>query len=148
MRGARLAVLAVAVFVVAAPAAAQAPELNQPPMQATEPIVLKGSDFGDWSAPANQTAKVPLTDIFACPSVSDRDNCAHNHYEPPDFDTGNRLGDGTPVGTLAGWRWNPKNRKFVQIPFQVDQVFTRYLDNSASGFAAYSGEDQHTTYAY
>ena len=39
-------------------------------------------------------------------------------------------------------------RQFVQIPFQVDEVFTRYLDNSASGFSPYSGEDQHTTYAY
>ena len=27
-------------------------------------------------------------------------------------------------------------------------MFTRYLDNSASGFAFYSGQDQHTTYAY
>src|SRR5947208_14411730 len=27
-------------------------------------------------------------------------------------------------------------------------MFTRYLDNSASGFAIYSGEDQHTTYAF
>ena len=36
----------------------------------------------------------------------------------------------------------------MQIPFQVDEVFTRYLDNSASGFAVYSGEDQHTTYAF
>src|SRR5204863_9405617 len=26
--------------------------------------------------------------------------------------------------------------------------FTRYLENSASGFAFYSGDDQHTTYAY
>ena len=36
----------------------------------------------------------------------------------------------------------------MQIPFQVDEVFTRYLNNTASGFSVYSGEDQHTTYAY
>ncbi len=27
-------------------------------------------------------------------------------------------------------------------------MFTRYLDNSASGFSPYSGQDQHTTYAF
>ena len=80
------------VVVAAAVAAsvAQAPDLNQPPVRASEPIVLKGSDFGDWSAPANQTAKVPLTDIFSCGLAADRDTCAHNHYEPPEVDTGDK----------------------------------------------------------
>ena len=41
-----------------------------------------------------------------------------------------------------------RREQFVQIPFQVDEQFTRYLDNTASGFALYSGQDQHTTYAY
>jgi hypothetical protein len=45
-----------------------------------------------------------------------------------------------------GYRWDGK--KFIQIPFQVDQVFARYLTNNASGFAFYSGTDQHLDYAY
>jgi hypothetical protein len=34
------------------------------------------------------------------------------------------------------------------VPFQVDEVFTRYLQNSASGFSPYSGMDEHTSYAF
>jgi hypothetical protein len=145
MRGA-FGLVVVALAVPASASASDLPDLNQPPARASEPVVLKGSQLGSWSAPANQTAKVPLTDVFSCGLAADRDTCAHNHYEPPEVDTGDKLGKGTPVGTLAGWRWN--GQRFVQIPFQVDEVFTRYLDNSASGFAAYSGDDQHTTYAY
>src|SRR3954471_10582669 len=141
MRGARfLLVLALA---LAAPASASAS-----PADASQPVVLKGSDYGSWSAPANQTAKIPLTDIFECGLAADRDTCRHNHYAQPEVDTGNKLGDGTPTDRLAGWRWDTRRGRFVQIPFQVDQVFTRYLDNDASGFAAYSGQDQHTTYAF
>jgi hypothetical protein len=144
----RLALLVAVLVVTAAPAAAQAPAPNDPPARASEPIVLKGSEFGSWSAPANQTAKIPLTDVFECGKVSGRDDCQHNHYATPEVDTGDKLGRGTPVGQLAGFRWDAGRGRFVQIPFQVDEVFTRYLDNSASGFAAYSGQDQHTTYAY
>src|SRR3954454_14625875 len=143
MRGARfLLVLALA---LAAPASASA---SAAPADASQPVVLKGSDFGSWSAPANQTAKIPLTDIFDCGLAADRDTCQHNHYAQPEVDTGNKLGNGTPTDKLAGWRWDARRKRFVQIPFQVDQVFTRYLDNDASGFAVYSGQDQHTTYAY
>ena len=119
------------------------PDLNAPPVRAGEPVVLRGIDFPQWSARSNQTVKLPLTDVFECPRTS-RDDCAHNHYEPPEVDTG---GAGTtPVDELAGFRW--QDGEWVQVPFQVDEVFTRYLDNSASGFAFYSGQDQHTTYAY
>src|SRR5690349_25124544 len=31
----------------------------------SEPVVLKGAQFGTWSVPANVTAKLPLTDL-AC----------------------------------------------------------------------------------
>src|SRR4051794_20276869 len=124
-----------------------------------DPIILTGLDFPQWSARSNQTAKLPLTDLKDCagtvdPSrgsspndwlVADTD-CQHNNYAQPEVDTGDALGDGTPVNELLGYRWNGK--KFVQIPFQVDEEFTRYLDNSASGFAVYSGEDQHTPYAF
>ena len=53
---------------------------------------------------------------------------------------------GSDVGTITGWRWD--GSRYVEVPFQVDEVFTRYLDNSSSGFAIYSGQDQHTTYAF
>src|SRR4051812_16910144 len=148
MRGARFVLVVLAAVAAAAPAAGQAPDLNQPPARAAEPVVLKGSDFGSWSVPANQTAKVPLTDVFDCGLAADRDTCAHNHYAPPEVDTGDRLGRGADVHRIAGFRWDARRGRFVQIPLQVDEVFTRYLDNDASGFAAYSGQDQHTTYAY
>jgi hypothetical protein len=115
----------------------------------TEPIVLTGAQLGDWSVPANQTAKLPLTDVPDCPNpdgATRNKDCSHNQYVPPEADSGNRAGDGTPTHELLGYHWD--GHAFQQIPFQVDEQFTRYLQNSASGFAAYSGDDQHTTYAY
>src|SRR4051812_29725411 len=116
----------------------------------SEPIVLKGSSFGAWSVPANQTVKLPLTDL-ACHANSDPtsgDGCPHNDYVKPEVDTAGVQPSGTPTNHLLGYRWDAKANRYVQVPFQVDEVFTRYLDNSASGFAFYSGDDQHTTYAY
>jgi hypothetical protein len=139
--------LARAALPVPLPGQTPGTDLNQPPGRAAEPVVLHGVDFADWSARSNQTVKVPLTDIFDCPKVSGRDDCRHNHYTPPDADTGG-IGSGADVDRLAGFRWDERKRRFVQVPFQVDEVFVRYLDNDASGFAAYSGQDQHTTYAY
>jgi hypothetical protein len=152
--------LTAALLGVATPAAAQlpfpipsggTPDTNKPVTpRSTEPIVMTGASFPAWSAPANQTVKVPLTDFKDCPNPVDRSSpgCRHNHYEPPDVDTGDPTKAGTPTDRILGYRWDDKHKKFVQIPFQVDEVFTRYLDNSASGFSGYSGEDQHTTYAY
>src|SRR3954469_5667774 len=145
-----------ALCVAASPALAQlpiigggTPDPNKPVTpRATEPIVLTGQQFGDWAKPANQTAKLPLTDLADCPDPTKTDNCAHNHSAQPEVDTGDKIGATTPVDRLLGYRWDAKARKFVQIPFQVDEVFTRYLDNDASGFAIYSGQDKHTTYAY
>src|SRR3954447_24813334 len=148
MRGARFFLVVAAGLALAAPAAAQSPDLNQPPARASEPVVLKGSALGNWAAPANQTAKLPMTDLFDCPQVDNRDDCAHNHYVQPEVDSGDKLGTGADVDRLAAFRWDAARGRFVQIPFQVDEAFTRYLDNSASGFASYSGNDQHTTYAY
>jgi hypothetical protein len=152
-----LAVAALACALAVAPAAGALPvpvpgqtpsgDLNRPPARASEAVVLHGADLADWSARSNQTVKVPFTDVFDCPKVSGRDDCEHNHYTPPDLDTGG-LGKGADVGRMAGFRWDARRARFVQIPFQVDEVFVRYLDNDASGFAAYSGQDQHTTYAY
>ena len=59
--------------------------------------------------------------------------------EPPRGGAGRRL---------IGYRWHPQAEKFVQIPFQVDEVFTRYISNNVSGFAFYSGVDEETTYAW
>src|SRR5207302_7755162 len=53
---------------------------------------------------------------------------------------------GVATDRLLGYRWT--GRRFVQVPFQVDKVFTRYLENDASGFAIYSGADQQTTYQF
>src|SRR5688572_30854857 len=44
--------------------------------------------------------------------------------------------------SLLAYRWEGRWR---QVPFQVDEVFERYLNNAASGFSFYSGEDRHTT---
>ena len=128
----------------------QVPDVNAPPAdpRSSTPIVLHGADLGSWSVPSNVTFKLPLTDILTCPQPSSRDNCMHNHYATPDVDTKDALGQGTPTDRFLGYRWDARRQRFVQIPFQVDKVFTRYLDNSASGFAAYSGEDQHTTYQF
>src|SRR3954468_9170365 len=116
----------------------------------SEPVVLKGSSFGAWSVPANQTVKLPLTDL-ACHANSDPtsgDGCPHNGYAQPEVDTSSAQPTGTPVDKLLGYQWSDKHKRYEQVPFQVDEVFTRYPDNSASGFAFYSGDDQHTTYAY
>jgi hypothetical protein len=150
------AALATAVMALGAPPVV---DPSVPAKHDADPIVLTGLDFPQWSARSNQTAKLPLTDLADCngsvdPSrgsspndwlVADPD-CKHNNYATPEVDTGDSLGDGTPADQLLAYRWNGK--KFVQIPLQVDEQFTRYLDNSASGFAIYSGEDQHTTYQF
>src|SRR3982751_610505 len=125
-----------AVLLVAVPSLAQQPiplpgsstalpDANTPPVRASEPIVLTGQQFPGLSAPANQTAKPPLTDLLDC-HTTDTESCSHNHYDHTgEVDTGKSLGSGTPVDKLLGYRWDAKTNKFVQIPFQVDEVFTR-----------------------
>src|SRR4051794_28097759 len=136
---------------LAAPAHAQLPGLPDLTVTAkrdAEPVVLKGSSFGTWSVPANQTFQPPLMDLVDCPPGTDTDTCDHNEFADPAVDTASDAVQGTPVNQLVGYRWDPGSSAFVQIPFQVDEVFTRYLSNEASGFSIYSGQDQHTTYAY
>jgi len=118
-----------------------------PAQRETEAVVLHGSDLAAWAAPGNITAKLPFTDL-TCVQATGQE-CEHNSYVKPEVDTGNTLGaavKGADVRRLSGWRWTGK--RFVERPFQVDEVFTRYLDNANSGFAVYSGQDQHTTYAF
>jgi hypothetical protein len=140
-------------LVLAVPALSDALPVPDPTIEAkrdTEAVVLTGADLDGWSVPANQTVKLPLLDFpesFQC--FADDSTCdTHNDYAKPEVDTSVAGQEGTPVDRVLGYRWDAATKKFVQIPFQVDEVFTRYLDNSASGFAFYSGEDQHTTYAY
>src|SRR4051794_14689393 len=131
-----------------------------PAQRDADAVVLTGKDFPGWTVPANATAKLPLVDLTGDPVTGDPSGCTsfdsacdHNHYAKPDVDSQDVAPQkGVPTKRFLGYRWkagkNGKPGKFVQIPFQVDEVFTRYLDNSASGFSVYSGEDQHTTYAY
>src|SRR5437764_2618839 len=55
---------------------------------------------------------------------------------------------GADVNHLVGFRWDASSSKFVQFPLQVDEKFTRFISNNASGFAFYSGVDQDTNYAF
>ena len=90
------------------------------------------------------TAKAPFTDLIACQPGANTDQCAHNEYSPPEVDTSGAQDQlkGVYPSQLLGYRWDARHGRFVQIPFQVDKVFTRYLENDASGFAIYSGADQ------
>src|SRR3954454_15778499 len=88
-----------------------------------DPIILTGLDFPDWSARSNQTAKLPATDLKDCAGTVDpsrgsdpndwlvaAQDCAHNHYEPPELDTGDTAGDGTPTNRLIGYRWDASEK--------------------------------------
>ena len=124
-------------------------DYSVPAARDTEPVVLTGKDFADWGTRSNVTAKAPLTDVPAVGQcLADDESCdQHNNYAEPELDPQDQAQlSGTPVDRLLGYRWD--GTRFAQIPFQVDEMFTRYLDNAASGFAFYSGEDQHTTYAF
>ncbi|MBC7375401.1 MAG: hypothetical protein H7323_15545 [Frankiales bacterium] len=149
----RILALAASVTVVVpaaltlAPAQALGP-LPDPTVSAVrlvDAVVLTGEQFGTWAVPSNVTVKAPATDLKDCQSFDKR--CQHNGYSQPEVDSARYA---TPAGTdvhrLTGWRWSGK--AFVEAPFQVDEVFTRYLNNSASGFSVYSGEDQHTSFAF
>src|SRR5947209_178724 len=142
--GAQVPRLPVSVPTVGAPSA---PVVNPAisPDRSVEPIVLTGANFPGWAAPANQTVKLPLTDLKDCPPGSNTDNCQHNRYVQPEVNAQLPI-QGTPTDRLLGYRWD--GQRFAQIPFQVDKVFTRYIENDASGFGIYSGADQHTTYQY
>src|SRR3954454_21394006 len=55
---------------------------------------------------------------------------------------------GANVNHIVGYRWDASKSQFVQFPLQVDEKFTRFISNNASGFAVYSGVDQETNYAF
>jgi hypothetical protein len=123
-----------------------------PPNRAVEPVVMTGANFPGVAVPENETAKAPFTDLLSCEPGANTDDCNHNEYSPPQVDTSgvqNKLPiKGVYPDQLLGYRWDARHHRFIQIPFQVDKVFTRYLENDASGFAIYSGADQMTTYQW
>ncbi|HZQ85464.1 MAG TPA: hypothetical protein VFA83_11530 [Acidimicrobiales bacterium] len=123
------------------------PDMTVAANRATEPVVLTGANFPTWAAPQELTAKAPTVAGAQCLG-GQQDACTHNHYDKPEVATGDTLGRGTPIDKLLGYRWDSRKRDFVQIPFQVDEVATRYLSNNASGFAFYSETDQHPAYVF
>ena len=162
--------VAVALLASAAPASAQsvpsAPDVTVPAARDTEAVVLKGSALGGWATAADQPYRAPLLDLTcgqvgtfppsnptqngadSITDMADTSDCPHNSYSEPNVSTGALVPlAGTPIDNLVAFRYSAA-KGFQQIPFQVDEVFTRYLNNEASGFSPYSGEDRHTTYAY
>src|SRR4051812_44834499 len=125
---------------------AGAPDPTVPAARDAEPVVLTGASFPQWAAPAELTAKVPSVNGAACTSGDNK--CTHNQYEKPEVATGDALGHGADVHRLLGYRWNEQRRKFEQIPFQIDEMATRYISNNASTFSFYSQTDQHPTYVF
>src|SRR5437764_10687393 len=140
-----LAALAVCTTaLVPALASTPAADPTVPAGREVEPVVLTGASFPQWAAPAEVTAKVPSVAGASCTSGDNK--CTHNTYEKPEVATGDKLGSGADVDKLLGYRWN--GHKFVQIPFQVDEVATRYISNNASTFSVYIQTDQHPTYVF
>ena len=176
MRSRLLTCAFAALFLVPVTGGAQVPTLPGTPQErSVDPVVLNGTQFPAWSAgpevsfrepqlPTNydeEVEGVPLPhvqDHLPEPLKSDCYDPGKNPYDPKDpgdhsCNQSSRLPirqlpgrTGVPVSNLLGYRWDGK--AFVQIPLQVDERFTRYLSNNASGFAFYSGVDQYTTYAF
>ncbi|MBW3594875.1 MAG: Ig-like domain-containing protein [Actinobacteria bacterium] len=135
---------------------AQVPDPTVPAARETEPVVLTGTSFPEWATLGDVALEAPSLDGARCQAtkegapenpVTSSEKCTHNQYEDPDFQTSDYLkNEGVPVGRLAGYRWN--GERFEQIPFQVDEMFTRYISNNNSGFSFYSETDQHHSYAF
>jgi hypothetical protein len=137
----------------AAPGAGTGPLVA--PGRETEAVVLTGADVASWAAPGDVTAHAPDFGGLRCLGAEEvgdtpltpADGCTHNTYEDPTVSSAALAGqEGTPTDRLLAYRWTSAG--FTQVPFQVDEVFTRYLSNDISGFAAYSNTDEHTTYAF
>jgi hypothetical protein len=147
--------------------------LSQSPVRAVEPVVLTGSQLPTWSAGPEFTAHEPMSPLNSstvnqqgngpqqtqsdCYDSSGAtyggggysDNGDHNCYQSSRLPVRTApVTKGVDPRRILGYRWDAARAQFVQIPFQVDQVFTRYLTNNASGFAFYSGADQDVNYAF
>ena len=150
---ARTAAAAAAAAALAIPALSSAlpvADYTAPAARDTEPVILTGKDFAGWSAPSNLTAKAPLTDLpdsGGC--LGGFSDCEHNHYAEPErrhaATRRRRARRSTACSATAG---TPAPSASSRSRSRSTSMFTRYLDNTASGFALYSGQDQHTTYAF
>lgn len=139
----------------------------------TEPVVLNGSQFPSWSAGPDVTAREPQPVTYYSNGVDPQPNLGplrsdcdkrnddpdprkhpnpydtsdkgeHNCYQPSRVPNNPNVGADT--HRILGYRWD--GAKFVQIPLQVDEFFTRYITNNESGFAFYSGVDKETSPAW
>jgi hypothetical protein len=150
MRPTRVALLSAALLgsflsPVAALAVGSLPHPTVKAARDTEAVVLTGASFPTWAAPADQSVKAPDVGGAQC-LAGTASECSHNTYETPEASTGAAAGAGVDIHKLLGYRWTSAG--WQQIPFQVDEVATRYLTNNNSGFAAYSGADKHDTYVW
>ena len=149
-------------------APAQAPSGAPAQDRSVDPVVVTGALFPLWSGGPEVTFREPqlptnydTADVQQYLPEQLRSDCyapGQNPYDPDDtgdhncsqaprasvYGTPGRTG--VAVDRVRGYRWNGTG--FEQIPFQVDERFTRYLTNNVSGFAFYSGVDQHLTYAF
>ncbi len=121
------------------------------PSRETEPVVMTGERFPEWAVPADVALEAPHSEGKLCEGSGHdepgEEPCTHNRYEDPDLQSSDVLQQaGVPIDELLGYRWN--GEAFEQIPFQVDEMFVRYLSNNNSGFSFYSETDQHTAYAF
>lgn len=138
----------------------------------TEPVVLTGADFPDWTSGPEVTARAPQvpndyevynsqagqpsslqSDCYQAnpqPDVNgstDAEHGDHNCFQASQSPVRTVL-KGVPPQSLLGYRWDAATNRFVQIPFQVDTKWEHYLTNNASGFSFYSGADEMLTYTF
>jgi len=139
---------------------------GSPQDRSVDPVVLTGAQFPAWSAGPEISFREPqvptnydTADVQGLLPKQLRSDCydPNNSSDPAHGDHNCNQSSripiralpgrkGIPVDQLRGYKW--VGGAFVEIPFQVDERFTRYLSNNASGFAFYSGVDQYTTYAF
>lgn len=125
-----------------------------PQERAVEAVVMTGSQFGDWSAGPEFSAREPTQPMNSDCLDDEGDGLSHNCSEPSRIPNNPQVG--ADVDRLVGFRY--EDGAFVEIPFQVDERFTRYISNLASncteagpfciGFGAYSGADPQLSYAF
>jgi hypothetical protein len=109
----------------------------------------------EGNAPAGQSACYAPGSNPYDPGDNGDHNCDQGSLLPRDNNTATDAANkvlntniGANVNRIVGYRWDSTSGKFVQFPLQVDEKFTRFISNNASGFAVYSGVDQETNYAF
>lgn len=146
--------MGVSLFLFAAVPAFGQPFSVTPQDRSVEPVVLTGAQFPTWTGGPDPTLREPDVPGYPNPDTAHiESDCANQVEEDGTTDhncyQSSRVRSPVPgvdVTRLRGYKWD--GSQFIQIPFQVDQKFTRYLSNNASGFAFYSGTDQYETYVF